>query len=124
MLARPIGVDAPPLSFATIDFVNVILFCAIGLYYDRRWAIWVGGFHIGMLLTHLSYVITPLYNQLVYLSILAILSYASLAMIMIPPVWNRIFGYESRDMDYSEHVNLGYWHPLFCHRRYDSDASE
>lgn len=113
MLVKPQFAIAPPLSFATFDFIGVILFCTIGGYYDRSWALWVGGFHVAMLFTHFAFATLLIHNQFLYLSILAALSYASLAMIAVPLIWNKVLGRESRDLDYLPHVHLGYWHPLF-----------
>jgi len=113
ILARPIGAEAPPLSFAAIDFINVVLFCVIGGFYDRTWAICVAGLHIGMLLTHFAFATLLIHNQFLYLSILAALSYVALSMIAVPPLWNRILGRGTRDMDYRDFVHLGYWHSLF-----------
>lgn len=83
---------APLIVYALMDFALVLLFGVIALLHNRDWAWWVSGFHVAMLILHMTYHLTGEANTYIYLSVLAGLGYASMIAIAGPPIWQRMRG--------------------------------
>lgn len=86
------GDTDPVMAFAVMGLLVAAGFVAIGALFNRIWAWLAAGFHVAMLLTHVAHVWTGYSNPFVYLSVLTGLGYASMAVIALPPVWQRVRG--------------------------------
>lgn len=110
MVATVVGGMTPTLLFALVDAVTLTVFVTLWVYYQRSWAMVVSALHVCMLLTHLAVEISfsgaaiPATPRFVYLSVLAVLGYASMVAIIWTPLFNglrNLFNPGSRSEDFS-----------------------
>lgn len=79
-----------PAALALFDVGLFFLFGVIALWYRRDWAYMVAGLHVFMLIFHFLYAQNAWPWPRLYLEFLALLGYASMALVAIPPAFGLI----------------------------------
>ena len=89
-LQNGVGALALPIQFGLLDLALVVCFGVIARIYQARWAWWVSACHVAMLVAHLAYQISPKPSREIYLSVLAVMGFASMALICAPLIGQGI----------------------------------